>query len=170
MRLRSIATGFFSKAKKSAFFQYSPDSSQKTFEAYSLVQKRFFSLSILISLCFASFAIFSIIYAQTSIPRLGKALSSQKCSNEPQRCRSDFQEPTQASLAPIAGCLLFWLCAAAVVAYALIPKAARAYWLQLWRKCKRQNRSVCSDNTTESSTGRTRLFSSSSEYSVESST
>ena len=54
------------------------------------------------------------------------------------------------------------LCVFAVVAYFLIPKSARVFWSQLWRKCKnRQLTRRRYDDTTECSSEVTSLFPSS---------
>ena len=130
-------------------------------EAWSLVQKRFFFLSILQPLAFASQMVTDIIYSKKTLKTIVECLGStnQTVIN---RCLSNYEANLgwfASGMLNLSFIAVFFF---AFVTYCLIPKSRRKFWLQLWRKCKkRQFRKRSNDDTTERPTAETSLFPSS---------
>ena len=117
------------KAKGISLRGISAGKRNETIEAYALVQKRFFLLSLLIPLTFAS-TMATIIYGKTSFKKYFKW--NQRIMDHTYE-----QALNPGWIAALINRILTDLCALALVAYCLIPKSARALWSQIWRKCKK---------------------------------
>ncbi|XP_065835425.1 uncharacterized protein [Oscarella lobularis] len=132
----------------------------ETIEAYALVQKRFFLLSLLIPLTFASTMVTTIIYDKTSFKKYSKCLNAP---NQRTMDRCTYEQTLDPGwIAALINWILVDLCAPALVAYCLIPKSARAFWSQIWRKCKKgQLTSRRYEDTMEHPSEVSRLFPSS---------
>ena len=124
-------------------------------EAYALIQKRFFLLSIFIPLKFASQMATDIIYRGTQFSKCFKQMATK-------RCLSEYEAGTGWLAVEMLNIIFTDLCLFAFVIYCLIPKPARIFWSELWRKCKkRQFAKRCNVDTTERLSEVTRLFPSS---------
>ena len=148
------------KAKGTTLSGVSSYKQNETVEVYSLVQKRFFLLSLLIPLSFAANMVTSTIYGKKLAEKYSVCLLGAPNGTVLERCIYDLPDPGW-----VVG-LLNWtisdLCVFAIVAYFLIPKSGRVFWLKLWRKCKDRQVRQRYDDTTECPSEVTRLFPSSS--------
>ena len=159
MRILIIPTTCYmsssAKAKGISLRGISAGKRNETIEAYALVQKRFFLLSLLIPLTFASTMVTTIIYGKTSFKKYFKW--NQRIMDDTYEqaldpwldCCPNQLDPYRSMCAGLGGLLPY-------------SKSARAFWSQIWRKCKKgQLTSRRYEDTMEHPSEVSRLFPSS---------
>ena len=133
LKFSALLNFAFTKAKKVHVHlgNTSGEDRREIAEAYALIQKRFSLLSIFMPLKFASQMATDIVY--------GRTLSSE-CFEQTAKERCLYEYKADAGWLAVALLNIFFtdLCLLAFVIYCLIPKPARIFWSQLWRKCKKR--------------------------------
>ncbi|XP_065835419.1 uncharacterized protein [Oscarella lobularis] len=136
-------------------------------EEYTLVQKRFFFLSLLLPLSLGSTMTTNMVYGEV----YSKSAEAEKVIG-PTGCLRGSDSPIKArqcmsKIVPLSGIILTFveffvsdLAIIAVVAYCLMPKEARACWSQMWKKIRKRVYARNNEND-EIPSEVTRLFSSS---------